>query len=153
MRISAELGLLIFRQLALANPVGKSLLDGGLDHALEPAKLFVTFQGQLIVGLVVVVEGAQREAEQRQRVLSRHVLQQGLGELRVDLERLGFHQRRRPFDDLPVGAFKHLVEREGVLGQGGEHGVVLDLREGVRTHGEERKKVGDRLQASCSGCR
>src|SRR5262252_992317 len=62
--------------------------------------------------------------------------------MRIDLERRRLHKRRWPLDDLSIRAFQHLVEREGVLRQGCQHAIVLDLRKGVRAHGKESKNAG-----------
>ena len=69
-----ELILLILRQLALASRLRKSLIDGRLNDPLVTANLFITFMIQLGIMLVPIVEVAQREGEQCQRILACHVL-------------------------------------------------------------------------------
>ena len=89
---------------------------------------------------VVVVEMGEREGEQRQGVLPRYVLEQRIGEQRVDLERR-LDQSRRAFDHRAIGALQHHVESECVLRQRGETRLALNQREGIRAHDQDRERA------------
>ncbi len=115
------------------------------DDALHAADLVVAGERQRVVDPGVVVEVAEGEGEQRQGVLPGNVLEQRVGELRVDRERR-VDEPRRAFDHRAIGALQHHVEGERVLRQSGEGGFVLDQRKGVRAHDQDRHRARVRRQ-------
>ena len=129
-----KLSLRVLRQLALCDALRECVLNGGVDHAFQAPELLVAGQAEFVVGGVVLVEMRQGEGEQRQGILSGDVLEQGIDELRVDLERVRLDEPRRPLDHGAVGALQHHVEGECILGQFGHARLGLELREGIRAH-------------------
>lgn len=116
--------------------------DRGLDRAAHASQRGVIAQAELVVLAVLEEQSLEREGEERHRVGPLRILEQLLGEPRIDLQRTsrGGRSRRGPFDDgLELAARNRRQAEEHAL-RPTEARLGLQPFVRIGSHGDDRDR-------------
>lgn len=129
------------RQAGELRGCGEGELDSLADRAADTLHLFdVLAFLEVTVGAVVRHQAFEGEGEQRQGVGVGEVVDQLLGELRIDGDAASADVRRA-FDDLLERGCGQRRQIEGQSGNARQPGMPLELREAVGADGEQDEQV------------